>query len=164
MVPLVILGVIIAVPTLTVLLLRANGGIIFLSVCLGSILATYVAGDTTSVVTAAGKGSGLAALQWVELSLLFLPVVLAIVLTRKKAKGLTLIMSASAAVAAGGLLALLAVPYMSPDVQSSIKATAVWHQLDNLQTLLIIVGSVLTFLQLFLARTKPAEKGKKHKR
>ncbi|MCA9327148.1 hypothetical protein KDA14_01335, partial [Candidatus Saccharibacteria bacterium] len=87
MAPLIILAAIALVPFVVTFLFRADGAIVFLSVALGTVLATYVAGDTADVLTAASSGNDLAAMQWLQTALLVLPVVLALLLTRKKTRG-----------------------------------------------------------------------------
>lgn len=138
--------------------------LVFLSVCLGSVLATYVAGDASSVISGASRSSALATMQWTQLGLLATPVVLTTLLSRKKLKGIKLLLGIVAAAAGGGLLALLAVPYLASAQQSSIKATELWRQLYNLETTLIILGSVITILHFFITRWKPEKEGKKHKK
>ena len=160
MAPLIILAAIALVPFVVTFLFRADGAIVFLSVALGTVLATYVAGDTADVLTAASSGNNLAAMQWVQIALLVLPVVLALLLTRKKTRGLKHLLSSVTALAAGAMLALLLVPYLSGPLQTQMKDTFLWREIDNLETALIIAGTLLVFLQLFMNRFKP-EKGKK---
>lgn len=159
----ILLGAFVLVPLAT-FLLRSNGALVFLSVCLGSVLAIYVAGDASSVISGASRSSALATMQWVQLGLLVAPVILTILLTRKKLKGVKLILGTIAATAAGGLLALLAVPYLSSSVQANIHSSEVWHQLDNLQTAAVLTGAMLTILYFFMTRWKPEKEGKKHKK
>lgn len=160
MAPLIILAAIALVPFVVTFLFRADGALVFLSVALGTVLATYVAGDTADVLTAANSGSTLAAMQWVQIVLLILPVALALLLTRKKTRGLKHILSSITALSAGAVLALLLVPYLSAPLQDQIRDTFLWREIDNLETALIIIGSVLVYTQLFMNRFKP-EKGKK---
>lgn len=162
---LIILGCLGLVPPIVTLLLRSNGVLVFLSVCLGSVLSTYLADDVGMVISGASRSSALNTMQWSQLGLLVLPVVLTIVLARKKLKGVKLLLGAIAAAAGGGLLALLAVPFLSRTLQDTIRKTDLWHQLDNAQSALLIVGVIVTLLLLFMTRTKPVEdKGKKHKK
>ncbi len=160
---LAILAGFVLLPPLATLLLRSNGVLVFLSVCLGSVLATYVAGDASSVISGASRSSVLATMQWTQLGLLVVPVMLTVLLSRKKLKGLKLLLGVLAAAAAGGLLALLAVPYMTATYQTAIKSTELWHELSNLETSLVIAGAAITILHLFMTRWKPESDKKKHK-
>jgi hypothetical protein len=160
----ILLAVFVLTPFAISFLLRSSGALVFMSVCLGSILATYAASDASSVISGASRSGVLATMQWVQLALLAVPVVLTLLLTRKKVKGIKFILSSVTAALAGGLLALLAVPYMSASMQSTVHASQLWHQLDNLQTAIILAGSVLTTLYLFATRWQPEkDHTKKHK-
>lgn len=155
-------GLVLAIP-LVALVLRSNGILVFLSVCMGSILATYAAGDMSSVIADASRMSELATLQWTQLFLLGIPIVLTLLLSRKKLKGVKLGLGVLAAGAAGGLLALLMVPYLSISQQAAVRSTELWHELNNLETMFVIAGAALTVLYLFMTRWKP-EGEKKHKK
>lgn len=162
---LVLLGCLALIPPMATLVLRSNGVLVFLSVCLGSVLSTFVADDVGTVISGASKSGALATMQWSQLGLLVIPVALTIILARKKLKGVKLILGVIAAAAGGGLLALLALPLLSRSIQDSVRAAEVWRQLDNSQSAIIIAGALVTVLFLFMTRTKPVEdtKGKKHK-
>ena len=160
----ILVGLLVLVPFLAVLLLHASGVFTFLSLCLGSVLATYVAGDANTVLASARSGGGLATMQWVQLGLLVAPMAVTILLTRKKSKGVKLVLSATLALIAGALLALLATPYFSRALQADVTATELWHQLDSLQTAIILSGTGLVLFNLFSTRWKPDKEGKKHKK
>lgn len=155
-------AVVVLLPAVLVLLLGSNGGLVFLSVCLGSVLAMYVAGDASSVLSSATPDDGATTMQWAQLGLLLLPVIATIILTRKKAKGGTAIVGALAAVAAGGLLLLLGVPYLPSALQESFMAGELWNQLDNLQTSIVIAGALLVIGEMFMSRHRHEHKDKKH--
>ncbi|PID31096.1 hypothetical protein CSA80_03105 [Candidatus Saccharibacteria bacterium] len=160
---LVLLAGLVFVPPVATLFLRSNGVLVFLGVCLGSVLAMYVAGDASSVISSANRTSPLATMQWTQLTLLIVPVVLTILLSRKKMRGTNSLLSLAAAMTAGCLLALFAVPYLSAGQQSTIRATELWRQLDNLQTAFVILGAGVTVLYLFVTRWKPQVHKKHHK-
>lgn len=162
MTPILVLSGIVLFPVLLAILLRANGVMLFLSVCLGLVLATYVTRDMVSVITAGGTGNQLQVQQWAELTLLVFPVITVAILTRRRTGGLKIVFSVLSAVIAGAVLALFAVPYLSRQLQQDIQATFLWHQLDNLQTALLIAGTILVFVYLATAR-KPSGESKKKK-
>lgn len=154
--------VFILLPALLVLVLRSSGTLVFLSVCLGSVLATYVAGDASSVISSATPDDGSTALRWAQLGLVLAPVFLTIVLTRKKAKGGELVLGLLAAIAAGGLLMILATPFMPEILGDALLESELWATVDNLQTAVVIAGSALYMAGLFMARHDPDSKHKKH--
>lgn len=159
----IILVCIVFIPTVATFLLRNDGAMIFAAVCIGSVLATYVAADASSVIAGVGQTGVLTTMQWTQLGLLAVPLMLALVLTRKKAKGVTLILSTITAAAASSFLVILATPYLSSSMQATVHKTGVWHELNNLETPIILVGVFLFFLHLFLSRWKPDDGKKKHK-
>ena len=159
---LAILASLVLAPPVITLLLRSNGVLVFLSVCLGSVLATYVAGDASSVISGASRSGALVTMQWTQLGLLVVPVLCTVLLTRKKLKVFKLLLGFVAAIAAGALLALLGVQYLSSALQDSIYESTAWHELNNLETAVILTGATITFLYLLMTRWKP-EGDKKHK-
>lgn len=152
----------IVVPVLAAVVLRSSGTLMFLSVCLGSVLATHVAGDASSIISSATPDDGASAMQWAQLGLLVLPFVLTLLFTRKRASSSEMITGVFAAAAAGALLGLLAVPYMTETMSSTFTGSEVWHQIDNLQTSIVIAGSVLVLASFFMGRHKSHDE-KKHK-
>jgi hypothetical protein len=107
---LVMLAALALLPVLAILFLRVNGAVAFMSLCLGSVLVTYVSGDVNDIVSSfAAKGS--------------------------------------------------------TSVQRQIQHQAVWHQLDSLQTAVILGGAAFSLLFLLFTHRSSGgdEEGKKHK-
>jgi hypothetical protein len=150
---LVVLACLVLVPFVAVVALRAHGSIVFLSLCLGSVLATLVAPDVADVITAASRGDIHTTLQWTQTGLLTVPFVLAVLFTRGAIHGSKQILNGLNAFASGTLFALLLVPYLSPVWQSGIEAQSLWHQLDNLQTAILIMGAIISLLFLLMTRS-----------
>ncbi len=158
---LIVLACLVLVPFVLIMGLRSHGSIVFLSICLGSVLATLVAPDVTDVVSAVTRGNTLVTLQWTQVGLLTAPFVLATLFTRGAIRGGKQLLNGINAFASGTLFALLLTPYLSPAWQSGIRAQALWHQLDNLQTAILIMGAAISLL--FLLMTRPHHKiDKKH--
>src|SRR6185369_6232625 len=101
--------------------------------------------------------------QWVKLGLLVVPFLLTILFTRGSVGGAKKVTNFLPALATGLLFALLVVPLLAANVQRQITHQAVWHQLDSLQTSVILAGAAfsLVFL-LFTHRKKHGEDEKKH--
>ena len=156
---LIILGCLVLLPFLFAMALHAHGSIVFLSLCLGSVLATLVAPDVTYVVSAITRGSTLATLQWAQIGLLTAPFVLAALFTRGTIRGGKQLFNFITILASGALFALLITPYLSSSWQAGITSQAVWHQLDSLQTAILIIGASMSLL--FLLMTKPHHKPEK---
>jgi uncharacterized membrane protein len=162
---LAILAALALVPMLAVMLLRVNGAVAFMSLCLGSVLVTYTSSDVNAIFGGFTASGTLSKYQWVQLGLLLAPFLLTILFARGAVKGSKRFINFLPALSAGLLCALLVVPLLSADVQRHIHAQAAWHQLDSLQTAVLLGGA--TFSLLFLLVTHRAhhgdeEKSKKH--
>ncbi len=150
---LIVLACLVLVPFVLIMILRSHGSIAFLSLCLGSVLATLVAPDMTAVVSAMTRGNALVTLQWSQIGLLTTPFLLAILFTKGAIRGGKLLLNGLNAIASGTLFALLLTPYLSPAWQAGIKQQGLWHQLDNLQTAILIMGAVISLLFLLMTRS-----------
>jgi zinc transporter ZupT len=160
---LAILGGLALIPALAILLLRVNGAIAFMSLCLGSVLVTYTSSDVDTVFTKFANKDALITNQWIQLALLVAPFVLTILFTRGSVKGAKKVVNVLPAVASGLLGALLAVPLLPPHLQQQIHDQNVWHQLSKAQTAVILGGALfsLMFLLFTHRRRKDEEEGKK---
>lgn len=148
-------------PVLAIVLLRVNGAIAFMSLCVGSVLVTYVSGDINDIFTSFAAKGTLSANQWVQLGLLVVPFVLAILFTRGSVSGAKRITNVLPALAAGMLFALLLVPLLSANVQRHIKRLYAWHQLNAMQTAVILGGAAFSLIFLLLTHRKGGDEGKK---
>lgn len=161
---LLLIGCLVLVPVFAIVLLKAQGAIVFLSLCLGSVLASYVATDMTDVLTSMRSGqSPLAVSQMVRIILLIAPFVLAMLFTSRTVRGGKHLLNLVTALTSGILFALLIVPLLSSDLQRSIMDQTVWHQISSLQTLVIIVGATLSMIFLLMSRPHH-QNSKKHRK
>jgi len=160
---LAILAALAAVPALAIILLRVNGAIAFMSLCLGSVLVTYTSSDVSSVLTSMLNKGPLATNQWVQLGLLVVPLLLAILFTRGSVKGAKAVTNVLPAIAAGLLSALLIVPLLGANLQHQIHDLGIWRQLSNAQTAVILGGALFSLVFLLFTHRKHGggEEGKK---
>lgn len=161
---LVIFAALAFVPALAVMVLRVNGAIAFMSLCLGSVLVNYTTDDVTGVLTSMATNSKLlATTQWVQLGLLVIPFLLTVLFTRGSVKGAKGVTNILPALATGLLCALLVVPLLNANIQRQIHELPAWHQLSNAQTGVILGGALfsLVFLLFTHRRKKGEEEGKK---
>ncbi len=149
-------------PVLMIVKRRSSGVIVFLGLCLGFLLASHLASDFADVITAATRGDMLATTQWAQLALLFIPFYLAIVFTKNVGTPGGPLAGLFMAIIASSLFVLLATYYLPVDWRNSVQATFVWGQLDNLMTLFLISGGVITLLGL-RGKNNSSKSGKKTK-
>ena len=148
-------------PLLAILLLRVNGAVAFMSLCLGNVLVTYTSSDVADLITSFSRHGTLTVLQWVQLVLLVLPFILAILFARRSVGGRKKFTNFLPALAAGLLFALLVVPLLPADLGREIQRTDAWHQLSSLQTFIVLGGAVFSLIFLLLTHRGNAD-GEKH--
>ncbi|HSH17840.1 MAG TPA: hypothetical protein VK978_00500 [Candidatus Saccharimonadales bacterium] len=159
--PLIILIALLAAPVLLIMVLRINAAQVFLSLCLGNVLVQFIGQDAgTILASATARPPGMPAGQsYVNLILLLLPVVLTMLIMMHSVKGgAKLAYNFLPALGASLLLALLAVPLLSADLTGSITTLPLWQELENLQTLILSVSTLLCLLFLWMQRPKKASK------
>lgn len=161
MVSVAILSGLILLPLVLVLVLRAHGAIVFMSLCLGSVLMAYASPDVTDFLTEFFSVSLLETEQWVKLGLLTLPVLLTLLFTRKTITGGKQLFNFLPALTTGMLLALLAMPLFPSGVQQTIEGNDAWNTLSNLQTAVLLGGSFFSLVFILVTNRSPSEEKSK---
>jgi hypothetical protein len=161
--PLVLLIIMAVIPVILLMVLRVNAAIVFLSLCLGSVLVRFVGSDTQSFVNLLTP-SKLFSGYGVLLALLLLPAIFTMVVMIGTVHGkFGLIFNLLPALSVGLLAVLLAEPLFSAGLRGSIGTTAVWHDVVRAEVLVVGVGSLVSLLFLWLQRPKRSG-GEKHGR
>lgn len=167
MTPEMTLGLIVLFPIVFLLALRVNATLVFLSLCLGSVLVQYVVGDANSLVDWLYSSNATPKIHTsqdnIKLVLLLLPVALTSVFMIRTVSGTSrLVMNALPAVGVGLLGALLVVPLLPPGLAHNIVRTDLWDQLTKAQSVIIGGSAIICLLVLWLQR--PKTEGKHHKK
>jgi hypothetical protein len=163
MTPVMLIAIAVAIPVLLFAILRVNAAIIFLSLCLGSVLVNLVGSDANSVLSLFSAGLHESNVM-LPLTLLFAPAVLTtLIMIRTIKKGLPLLLNILPSLAFGVVGLLLAVPLCSAGVQGAITNSSVWHDLQKLQTMVVILSAVVSLFFLWLQRPKHSGDDKKKK-
>jgi hypothetical protein len=131
----------VALPVLLIFLLRANGAMVFLSLCAGALLVRFVGGDASLVGSAFGASTS----SYSQLALLFAPALLSLFFLRKSMRGPKALLILLPALAVGLVGMLLAVPLLAGGAQHNITSTTGWSWLYQ-QREVVIIGSVLVSL------------------
>ena len=137
--------------------LRINAAIVFLSLCLGSVLVQFVGPDASTILSSTSARSvGQSSSQYlVNVGILLLPVILTSIIMIKSVKGKAHVAyNLLPAMGASALGALLVVPLMAPGLTGTIIRLPLWTELENLQTLIISISTLLTLLFLWMQRPK----------
>lgn len=152
----------VVLPLVMVLVLRSNGAVAFLSVCLGSVLVATVSSDVIDFTAAFTPLGDEIVDDWTKVALLLLPLLIGLFVTRKSVGASKQAINFIPALAAGLLLALFAVPLLPSGVEKTIAGTDYWDMLQNLKTLIILGGAAMSFGLLLIARPRHKEEDKKH--
>ncbi|MDB5170275.1 MAG: hypothetical protein JWN82_671 [Candidatus Saccharibacteria bacterium] len=164
---LITLVAIVIVPVVALMLLRINAALVFMALCLGSVLTQFVAEDASWFVALAKPNvpqAGSVSESMVKLGLLLLPPLLtAVFMIRTVHGGGRLLLNALPAVGTGLLAALLVVPLLTPGTAIPILASPLWQDVVKLQDLIVGSSALLCLLVLWLQRPKTGErKHRKH--
>jgi hypothetical protein len=170
MTPVVILGAIVLTPVVLLMLLRVNAALVFLSLCLGSVLTRFLGPDSgtlLSLFSAHSKHAVTASQTTAELALLAFPVVVTILFMLKSVpKGMKLIFNLLPSAGVGLLAALLAVPLLPIATSDKIITSNLWQQAQRAQDLIVGVSAMLCLFALLSLRPKHGHEekhSKKHK-
>lgn len=160
--PNIILAILVFSPVVILTLLRANAATAFLALCLGSVLGSFVAKDLVSML----KGYIAPATDVTEtiasLVLLWLPVILVAIFMMKTIAPKQRLVNAIPALAIGLLGALLSVPFLTPELRSSLEATDIWKNIESYKALIVVFGTAVSLVLLRMRKKSDDPKSKHH--
>lgn len=162
MTPAVVIGLLIGLPIVFILLMRANAAIVFLALCAGSVLAQFVSDETFNIFSSFIPADGSTNLSIVQLSLMYLPVFFTALFTRKSISGAKTLTNLVPAIATGLVGALLAVPLLPGGVKYNVTSSEIWPVLEQYQGLIVAVAVLISLFSLW--STKPKHGKGKHKK
>lgn len=167
--PVVILVSIVLIPIVVLIVLRVNAALVFLSLCLGSVLTTFLGPDVNDLfgLMSSHTSKGLTVSQTTgQLALLAIPVIITILFMIKSVpRGLKLALNLFPAIGVGLLAALLVVPLLPPTLSSHIMSSSSWQQAQQARDLIVGASALLCLFALLSLRPKhnhDEKHGKKH--
>lgn len=162
--PSIILGTIILVPVLLLTLLRVNAVLVFLSLCLGSVLVQLVSPDAAGLLDLFNSSAGQsvsASNSTLNLALFLFPAVAtALFMIRTVHGGLAIFVNLIPALGVGLLLALLGVPLLSKGLSHEIMSSPLWQEGQRARTLIVGASTLAALFVLWLQRPKHPKKHK----
>jgi len=159
-----LIAIAVTIPVLLFAILRVNAAIIFLSLCLGSVLVNLVGSDANSVLFLFSAGLHDNSIV-LPLLFLFAPAVLTtIIMIRTVKKGLPLLLNVLPSLAFGVVGLLLAVPLCSAGVRGAITNAPIWHNLEKMQTMVVILSAIVSLFFLWLQRPSHSSSDTKKKK
>ncbi len=168
--PVVILAIVVLLPIVLLMVLRVNAALVFLSLCLGSVLTTFLGPDVNDLlglISAHAPKTVTTSQTTAQLTLLMIPVVITTLFMVKSVPiGLKLIFNLLPAIGVGLLAGLLIVPLLSPGVSHQIIATGLWQQAQQARDLIVGSSALVCLFALLSLRPRHGhdeKHGKKHK-
>jgi hypothetical protein len=155
--PDVIYLLLIAMPVVVLMVLRANASLVFLSACLGEVLLRYVGSEANDFFD---EFMPSVPVNDIKLILLLLPVVLTAVFMMKTVSGGRLAFNVLPALGTGLLLSFLIVPLLPSGFAHDVRNSTAWNQAQNLQALIVGVSALTCLFFLWLQRPKSSHDGK----
>jgi hypothetical protein len=154
----VVLGAIILAPALVTFLLKSDAALGFLTLCAGFVLSTSAIGDLKRLLSETNLSVTESTLA---LILLCVPLGITLLVTRnssgKKAK---FWFHLATALCIGGFLALSLGPVLERSSQLDVTASQFWDELQNIQSIIIGAGSLLSLGIIWFSCLKPHKKRK----
>jgi hypothetical protein len=158
--PLVIIAGIVLVPLIVLTVLRVNAAVVFLSLCLGSVLVKFVGEDANSFIGLFTNSSG----YTLSVLLLLMPVVFTtLIMIRTVKGGIRSIFNLIPAAAVGVVGLLLLMPLVSPGLRGALTHTSVWHDIERARSLVVGVSTLASLFFLVLQRPKRGHEGRRHR-
>jgi len=153
------------IPLAVLVAVRCNAALVFMSLCVGYVLLTFVANDTNSLINFLAPDKASLSASSLRLIMLFLPVVLTIIITLFSVSGrVRVVINVLPAAGVSLLGVLLAVPLLPPNIYSLMISQPLWQQLAQAQAMVVGASALISLLFLWAQRKsghKP-EHGKHH--
>jgi hypothetical protein len=158
--PLVLLAILFVAPIVLILITKANAAIVFLALCAGFVLQTFIGDDALLLVQGLVNNYGPEFSQYVRLTVMWVPALLSLLFLHSSVNGGKNLINLFPAVTVGIASVFLTVPLLPDATKSQIYGTSVWGQLAEFQAILI-GGSVLVSMVIVLGGKRGHKKGKK---
>lgn len=160
----ILLGIVVA-PIVLLMLLRVNAALVFVSLCVGYVLAQFLGSDTQSFADLfISHGASMSA-AIMKLVLLLFPALFTTLFMIGTAKKTRLVLNILPAIAVGCLIALLVVPLLPSGVSQNLTNAPLWAHITRLQSAIIGVGALISMFFLWAQRPKrhaEEHSGKRH--
>lgn len=153
------LAAIVVVPIISLMFLRINAALVFMSLCLGNVLVQFVASDANSFfdlfALKANQEPVNPSGNTVKIILLLFPAVLTSIFMIRTVNGKSkLALNLLPAIGVGLLGALLIVPLLPAGLSHSIMASNLWVQAEKAQVLIVGSSALVCLFVLWMQRPK----------
>ncbi|HSW99951.1 MAG TPA: hypothetical protein VLH38_02865 [Patescibacteria group bacterium] len=143
-----------ALPAIVFAVLRVNASLVFLSLCLGTVLVQYVASEADQLIHLASAHASPIGTSTMKLALLVAPAAITSVVTVFSIRGrIKTMINFLPSLSAGALLILLVVPLLPPGLRNNLQGQQVWHYLSNAESLVVAAGATVSLSLLWTQRS-----------
>jgi len=154
----VVLVALIIGPPIAVFFLKSNGALAFLSLCAGYVACTLAGNDLANLIN---KSNLRLKNTDVDLIFLLVPLILTIIFTARAYVVQTkLLMQTLAGLAAGGLLALSAVPFLGASTNLDFSQSKIWPAIQSGQSYIVGIGALYCLVLIWFFNGQPHKKHK----
>ncbi|RTK94987.1 hypothetical protein EKI60_00820 [Candidatus Saccharibacteria bacterium] len=147
--PLIVIGLLVGIPTMLIVLAQARAALVFMSLCVGSVLSTFLGDQALDMLQLFTKNYGPGMQSGVRLGLLVFPALLTILFLGRTAAGGKWLINLFPALLTGVTAMFLALPVLPETLQAAVYGTSLWDELLQYRELLIGVASLLCLFQLW---------------
>ena len=158
----IIIGSAIVAVALLLIIIRTNSGVVFFSVCAGSVLATQL-GSEASLISSTVVKDGDLNRSIAFIVLIVLPALLSALFLRSSITPSKSIFNVVPSLAVGALLALLVVPQLPPNISKDLLDSSAWGTLQDYQPIILVGGVISSIVMLYITH-RHGGKHRKHKR
>lgn len=159
MLPLIIIGSIVAVPILLALVFRVNALYLYFSICVGYFLQSTLSDDVDLALATLIRGSD--SMVIARLTLLALPILITIFVLRKT-QGKSFVFQFVPLILSGLFVAVLALPLLPTTIEQNIYASQFGEGIRRSQDLIVAAASVSNLALAFILFKHKQPHGKHH--
>lgn len=161
--PLIVIGIIVAVPTLLILLSRTKAALVFMALCVGSVLSTFVGDAALDMVQLFTRSYSPAVLAGVQIGLLTAPALLTMLFLNRTLSGSKVFINVFPALLTGVMTLYFITPLLPDAVRLSVIDTEVWQELSQYQAIVVGTAVLLSLGQLWAGGAAARHKKQKKK-
>lgn len=160
--PLILMGAIVGIPVVLVSLFRAKAALVFMALCAGSVLSTFVSDSALDMVQTFVKSYSSTTGAIILIGMLVLPALLTILFLRGTVSGAKWLLNLFPAVLTGLMTLYLVVPLLPPGTGNAITGTTIWDQLVQYQAIVVSIAVGMSVVQLWAGSRSARRKKSKH--
>ncbi len=160
--PLIVIGLITAVPIVLILLLGANAAIAFLALAAGNLAARYFGDDAIKLFQTFSSNTSPVMYSGLRVALLVLPMLLTIIFLRRNVHGAKHLFNLIPTLLTGITTTILVVPLLTDGMKGSIFATSTWEIVAQMQGTIVGVAVVASLLMLWMSQQHGKRDRRRH--